>query len=188
MHVTQIDIPKKSLINNHLPAIHYSDCFTGEFRANQDIQVETVARYFLNYNPTWLTWLMTLRNWLVKPFGLQTGDDSSPVLAITKGEKASFFDVLEVSDEEILLYANDKHLSACFLVILSGLHHQYEITFSTTVHYHNNLGRIYFFFVKPFHILIIKAMLIRIIKKFSQTNKKLYHEKKCYNASCCREY
>jgi len=167
MHISQIAIPQYSLITKSLPANHYADCFSCQFKSNQSIQLDSVARFLLNYNPVWVKWLIVFRNMLVKPFGLQTGTEKSPILTISKGGNVAFFKVLDATDEEVLLYAADKHLSACLSVIMNRLHNQYEISVSTTVYFHNNLGKVYFFFVKPFHILIVKSMLIRMIKNFS---------------------
>jgi hypothetical protein len=41
---------------------------------------------------------------------------------------------------------------------------------STIVHYNNLLGRVYFFFVKPFHKLIIHAMLKMIKTRINKIN------------------
>ena len=170
MKISQIDIPTSSLINKSLPVNHYADCFSCEFRSKETVLLESIARSFLNYNPGWVKCLVVLRNILVKPFNLQTGTEKSAIITISKGSKASIFKVLEMNDDELLLYYEDKHLDACFSIMLNRLHHQNEITASTTVYFHNNLGRIYFFFIKPFHILIIKSMLIRVTNNFLLTN------------------
>ena len=171
MRVTKTAFPEKSVIKNHLPIIHYADCFKGEMNTSSNVQLTSIARFLLNYNPAWIVWLMKLRNCLVKPFGLQTGEGMQPVLAIRKGEKAGFFDMIEVNDEEILLYATDKHLSACLSIMLISDTYKYNVMLSTTVCYHNLFGRIYFFFIKPFHIVIIKSMITSVINKFSLNNK-----------------
>jgi len=165
--ILKIPIPKGSLINNQLNPIHYADCYQAEFRTKQDITPESIVIYLLNYSPKWVEGLMLLRNLLVKPFGLQTSNGELPILTISKGKKVSVFEILERTDDEVLLCYTDKHLDACLSVMLTKLHHQHEVTITTTVHYNNNLGRIYFFLIKPFHILIVKTMLIQMIRQLS---------------------
>lgn len=165
--IHKIPIPKGSLINNQPMSIHYVDCYQAEFRTQRDVSVESMVRYLLNYNPKWVEWLMLLRNLIVKPFGLQTSNGDSPILTIAKGKKVSVFEILECTDDEVLLCYTDKHLDACLSVMLTKLHHQHEVTITTIVHYHNNIGRIYFFLIKPFHILIVKTMIIQMIRQLS---------------------
>ena len=186
MRISKTTIPQKSQIKNYLPVIDYADCFIGEIKTNEDLQLLTIARHILNFNPGWMVWLMNLRNWLVRPFGLWTSNGIQPVLAIKKGKKAGFFYVLDITDEEILLYANNKHLSACLSIMLIRDTRKYDVAASTTVCYHNFLGRFYFFFIKPFHVIITKSMITSIITNYSSIHKTNYHEKKCFNASCCR--
>ncbi|WP_320051762.1 DUF2867 domain-containing protein [uncultured Acetobacteroides sp.] len=169
MNALKIATPEKSLMRDCFTTIHYSDSFSGEIISRQPIQVTSIARYLLNYNPTWLVWLYKVRNCLVRPLGLQTGEEvEQPVLAIRKGERAGFFDVQEVTDEEVLLYASDKHLSASLSFRLEIQPYKYKVTVTTKVCYHNFWGRVYFFVVKPFHILIIKSMITSITNEFSE--------------------
>lgn len=165
--ILKTTIPQQSLVHTVVKSIHYSDSYKAEFRTLRTVQVKDMMRFLLNYNPKWVQWLMYIRNLLVKPLGLQTDADEAPILSISKGNKASVFEILECTDEEVVLYYADKHLDASLSVMLNKLHHQHEMIVTTTVHYNNNLGRVYFFFVKPFHILIIKTMIIQMIKQFS---------------------
>ena len=49
-----------------------------------------------------------------------------------------------------------------------------NLTISTTVEYNNWFGKLYFFPVRPFHKLIVPAMLKGIIKKLEKDIKKIY--------------
>jgi len=173
MQIFKIPIPQNSLVSKAFPVIDYSDCFCTNFNFPKEIRLENCVRYSLSSRPFWADILMQIRNILVKPFGLKTGIKDKmvqPVSAInlSKGNKISFFEVLESNDEEVVLIASDKHLTACLSIKIKKNHDQYEIFLSTIVKFHNYLGHVYFFFVKPFHILIMRAMLNRMINHFTK--------------------
>ncbi|MDR1652533.1 MAG: DUF2867 domain-containing protein [Prevotellaceae bacterium] len=41
-----------------------------------------------------------------------------------------------------------------------------KISIITVVHFHNALGKVYFFVIRPFHKIIVKAMIKRLLIKF----------------------
>lgn len=43
-----------------------------------------------------------------------------------------------------------------------------ELKITTIVKYNNRLGRMYFFFIRPFHIIIIYSLLKRIKNKYER--------------------
>lgn len=166
MKIMETFIPGSSVVTSIMPYYHYSDCFTANLASGEKAPVTSLARFLLNYSPDWMKRLMQLRNILVRPFGLQTGNALGTVISIQKGDKAGFFTVAEVTDEEVVLLGEDKHLSACLSVVLiPGTKYQ-QVYLITTVKYHNLLGRIYFFFVRPFHVFIIRRMVQRLVEQF----------------------
>lgn len=114
-------------------------------------------------SPKWIVRLMQLRNSIVKCFGLKTEattiNESSyyPI-----GSKAMVFKVTDRNDNEIICSEDDKHL----LFLTSILHQQdtNEIYVTTTVKYHNKWGKIYFFFIKPFHQIVVKTLIKKLSK------------------------
>jgi hypothetical protein len=115
---------------------------------------------------------MKIRNFLVA-LGLNTGAKNvkdrlrHPVISISKGSQVSIFNVLELTDEEVLLFIPDKHLDAWLSFIIQGLPGHQEIVISTTVKYHNLIGKIYFNLIQPFHVLIIRSILNRLLIQYS---------------------
>ena len=176
MQISQIPISKNSLIVCALPVTHYSDCFCAQFNSELTLSLEDGIRYLFYNRPRWLRTLMEFRNILVKPLGLKTEAEANkkhiiPMINIYKGGRIAFFDVLECDEKEVLLYISDNHLDACLSIQLSNTFNLYEIHISTTVMLHNIGGRIYFFFIKPFHILIMRSMLHRLVKHFIHNKK-----------------
>lgn len=97
--------------------------------------------------PGWADALLRLRNTLVRPFGLKTGEPDKPI-----------FPTCLETDDELVLGTDDKHLNFRIGVIRNGG----RIYMSTWVHPHNLWGRGYLAAVMPFHILISRGAVARM--------------------------
>lgn len=165
------EIPIDSLIQITLPQTKFNDCYSVFFQSDRKIDVEeAVHSFFSNMKVKWVDALFKLRNYLVKPFKLYTPENvvttSNTNERITKGGKVAFFDVLEVRDEEILLFADDSHLKAWFSVFIDNSSILKRITFTTTVQTKNRFGKLYLAIINPFHKLIIKTMLKKVAQQY----------------------
>ncbi len=150
--ILKVDIPQKSIISNDFGKIDYVDSYRITKPVNESIEKITDHIFRL---PQWAIALMNLRNSLVKPFGLKTDND-------IKNEDGRFFAIIGKNDDEIAMGESDKHLNFRTSVLVDK-----ELSYiylSTIVHYNNNLGKLYFLFVKPFHRIIIKSLLRRELK------------------------
>jgi hypothetical protein len=99
--------------------------------------------------PGWVRSLFAVRDAIVKPFGLKTSADN-------QGLK-TFFPILAESADELIMGEADKHLDFRVSVMTSKQAGMSSVT--TVVHYHNFWGKMYFFFVKMVHGLMMKNML-----------------------------
>lgn len=101
--------------------------------------------------PAWAQALLTLRNALVRPFGLKTG-------AAAGAKTSGIFPVCKESADELIVGLDDRHLD--FRVAL--MRQDGRLYMSTWVQPHNLAGRIYLKVVMPFHILISRSMVARM--------------------------
>lgn len=170
MKTISTEIPTKSLIQITLPQTTFNDCYSVFLQTDRKLDVqETVHSFFSNMKLKWIEALFKLRNYLVKPFNLYTPENvvtKSTNERIIKGGKVAFFDVLEVKEEEVLLFADDTHLKAWFSVFIDNDSVSKRITFTTTVQTKNRFGKIYLAVIKPFHKLIIKVMLKKVAQQY----------------------
>jgi len=105
---------------------------------------------------------MSLRNSIVKVFGLKTGNSKQIEKAsyYPVGSRAMLFTVVNRNDNEIVMGENDKHLNFRTSVLLDRkADDTTDIYLTTLVHYNNLLGKTYFFFVKPFHRMLLKSQM-----------------------------
>lgn len=166
------EIPANSLVEAYLPA-SYSDVFectvvNGKSFTPDDLQVN-----FWTTQPKWLEYLFKIRNILVKPFGLSDGKGSNEEFAncIRSGGQLGMVNVPPKTPEETILELSDKHLDAILSVYIKedkeGTDIKRTVVTSTLVHYHNKLGVIYFFFIRPFHKIVVRSMLSQCVRRMS---------------------
>lgn len=84
------------------------------------------------------------------------------------GQKLGLFKVFYKSENEAILGEDDKHLNfKVSLLIKPSIVTQtnQQLTITTAVTFHNWFGKLYFLPVRPFHKLIVPAIMKDMIKK-----------------------
>jgi hypothetical protein len=120
------------------------------------------AERVLGRTPRWVGRLTKLRNVVVRPFGLKTGaePDASP------DSRIGIFPLISQAPGRVVLGLDDRHLDFRILVEVNGLGAgRQEVAVSTIVKTHNLLGRTYLAIVKPFHRIIVPAVLAQLSVK-----------------------
>lgn len=137
------DIPSGSAVLNGFGRVDYRDAY--QIRVNTEDCAEQIARQVMKL-PGWVSALFRLRNAIVRIFGLKTG-----------GGVVVVFPTVYRSEDEVVTGLPDSHLD--FRVSFFKDRAGGTVTMTTVVHYNNALGRLYFFFVRPFHKVIAKTLL-----------------------------
>lgn len=139
----------------------YVDTFS---TTNNVDNIETITKNVFHTLPKWVISLLKLRNYLVGFLGLKNTAKQQADLEIVEGGKLGFFNIYQVSPILVTMGENDKHLD--FQVyVLDDQRSDYNIHVTTAVQFNNSLGKAYFTLVKPFHKLIVKAMVKQAYKK-----------------------
>ncbi|MFD2562730.1 DUF2867 domain-containing protein [Aquimarina rubra] len=170
MKVEKCSLPKASLLSKN--KFDYSDSFKAEFTDKEDTtDIIVMTKAFFSASPGWIGKLFVLRNKMVSVFGLKTGNKikgKEDVLQNFKGEigeQIGIFKVFNKSDNEIILGEDDSHLNFRVSLLLEPKEDSRKnLTISTIVNFNNWFGKLYFLPVKPFHKLIVPAMLKSTIK------------------------
>ena len=157
---SKTEIPAKSLVNRYFPA-DYKDAFVCEINRDSQLTPDDIMVRFWTDFPTWVDFLFRVRNFLVKFVGLEGSKNSFQDLedCIRAGGQSKFASVPDKNDSETVLLLDDKHLDA-YLSVYTEETPEYKLVYAITlVHFKNRLGRIYFFFIRPFHGLIVRSTL-----------------------------
>jgi hypothetical protein len=171
-------LPEGSMLQNELDGHHHQDTFRLTVRgegyshlSSQQVLAE-VLEGFLVRRPTGVSWLMHVRNFLVKPLKLRTSPLGCPVSSLLSQQDGPRFSgkypVLAASispgdrRSQVLLGADDRHLAfrSCVGVqIVSDS--QIDFTLGTRVRYSNWFGRVYMSLIDRVHRSYIAPAMLR---------------------------
>ena len=170
--IIKSEIPKTSKLFEIFELYDYSDCFLGTFTDPEgSITTIDICRSFFTSAPGWSRALFEMRNRFVSLIGLKTpGKESFSEEALEnfkceEGQRLGLFKVFLKEDHEIILGEEDKHLNFRISILREKEDgSSWKLRLSTVVQFHNRLGKIYFWIIRPFHVVIVKQMLKRIIQ------------------------
>lgn len=177
MKVRKVKFPAASALK--VLDYDYSDSYQGKYYdADDSIGLEDIGKAFFASAPGWTKFLFALRNKIVPIFGLKVPDTGKSPEEIAENfsfepnESIGLFKVYSKTENEVIMGEDDQHLN--FRISLLKAADPTEkamknLSISTTVEFNNRLGRLYFLPVKPFHRLIVAAMLKRTIKQIENS-------------------
>ncbi len=154
------------------------DSFEGELtERGRNVDITAVGKAFFTSGPVWGKKMFAFRNKIVGLFGLKTGAEKEKKqpgndAQYEVGERIGLFKVFDKTNNEIILGEDDRHLDFRVSLLFDKNEDEEEnsLTISTTVKFHNWLGVLYFLPVRPFHKLIVPAMLKNMIHKLERAN------------------
>ena len=168
----EVPLPAGSLVASAFAVTHYADAFAITLPPGVAADVDAIVRALPSAAPWWVDVLMRIRNRALRLVGLRTSRaaDTAPAnrAPLKPGDHAGIFTVFARTDDEILMGGDDRHLDFRASVLSRVEGERRAIVLSTVVHYNGSLGRVYFFFVRPFHRLIIPAMLWRLGRQLAE--------------------
>lgn len=170
------NLPQKSILNSSSD-FEFIDGYKANFNDDK-VDIQKIGKLFFSTGPKWIVKLFNLRNKIVKLFGLKTSNKIAEKekqlenFNCEPNQQIGLFKVFHRSENEVVIGEDDKHLDfrvSLFLRENGEAENGKELTISTLVKFNNWFGRLYFIPVKPFHKVIVPAMLKGII---SNLNKK----------------
>jgi hypothetical protein len=141
-----------------LAGAQFADAFCIEI-SDRDLDARRAAERMLARQPRWAEALVSLRNFLVAPLGLKT---SGAGLA-TPRDMIGIFPVVSQTPGRLIAGFNDRHLDFRVVVDVTPPGGARQVTATTLVKTHNWFGRTYLAIIKPFHRLIVPALLRQVV-------------------------
>ena len=142
-----------------LSGAQFIDAFRAEVGATQLSAREACTRMVL-HGPRWIDALTRLRNILVTPFGLKKSGEG----AYAPGGLIGLFPVLSETPDRLVAGFDDSHLDFRIVVEIAGDAPLRRVTLTTLVRTNNLLGRTYLALITPFHKLVARSMMGRIVE------------------------
>ncbi len=140
-----------------LPGAQFIDAFSIS-TGTTTLTARQAAERMLGRSPWWVEALMKLRDTIVTPLGLKTAKSARH----DEIEKVGFFPLLSETPERIVAGFNDSHLDFRVVIDVTSAESGQRVTATTIVLMHNWIGRIYLSTIKPFHRMVVRAMLQQV--------------------------
>lgn len=166
--VSAVPPPADSLAAPSLPRVDYADAYMARLPAGRRYTLDEAVALVLATAPGWVKGLMRLRNTLVRPFGLKVGpprDAPGRGGPLLPGARVGIFRVFDRRPNELLLGEDDRHLDFRVSLLLRDEGERQVTIVTTVVCFHNALGRAYFTLVRPFHQIIVPALIRRALRR-----------------------
>lgn len=161
-HISYVDLPTTSRLNEYVLEGDFIDCIFAP-SAKTKRSAEQLTKLAFGHMPPWIKRLMQLRNAIVGVFGLKTGDvgvaHKKMPDKLKVDDKLGVFRVCYISEDEVILGEDDKHLNFRVSVLKSDE----GSVVSTWVRTHNIFGKTYLAIIMPFHRLITQHTAKRLI-------------------------
>jgi hypothetical protein len=152
-----VEVEVRAEVRGLLPKADFADAFSLTIN-DPSVDAITAAHRAIERPPGWISSLMQLRDAIVKPLGLRTGQDG----ALARMDRIGVFPVLSKAPERVVLGLDDKHLDFRLAIDVATLDaRRREIVATTLVQTHNWLGRTYLALILPFHRRIVPALMAR---------------------------
>lgn len=163
LNVQKVDLPTETLVARAFPRLDYADAYRVRLPDGAPNDLDAVARAALGTVPRRVALLMRLRDRLVGLIGLKTANRSAlrgiSHDTLKVGDRLGIFKVFDRRADELLLGEDDRHLDFRVSVLVRNDGSADWAIVSTVVRFNSWLGRAYFLPVRPFHKLIVPAML-----------------------------
>ena len=168
MQVIECDLPSGSALSREMIRNAY---FHDSYRApltREGLGIVEVFFALFGHTPIWVKLILIVRNAVAKAVGLE----APTVVEIMKpnmrseyrvGDKIGPWPIFFIADNEIVAGRNNKHLDFRVSVLKAADGDATSVVVSTICSVHNLLGKIYLFFIVPFHRAGVRSLLANAI-------------------------
>jgi len=163
--VTRVAPPSPSAIEDWYRGADLLDSYAVTLPPGASDDVGVLAKALFSALPLWTRGLLRLRDEIMRPLGVKTTAEIAEAGAVDGRDRIAFFPVIQRSPSEIILGEDDRHLDfrASVLMQADDGAGSRRLVFTTVVRCHNRLGRLYLGVIQPFHILIVRSNLGRLV-------------------------
>jgi Protein of unknown function (DUF2867) len=162
-----VPLPLESGIASLFAGSDLADSFAITLPPAGTRDILTLSRCLFGHPAPWISILLFLRDGGMRLFGVKTSRQLRSTLRQANQDRIDFFRVHAVTENEVIIGEDDKHLDfrASVLLRRREADSQDELVATTVVHCHNLLGRIYLAVILPFHRLIVRSNLNRAARR-----------------------
>ena len=168
MNVTECDLPPSSVLDRRVVAsAYFRDSYRAPLRNPRQDMVDIFFAIF-GHHPGWMKASLLTRNWIASRCGLDVPAASDIMNASCKehyqvSDTIGPWPIFSLSETELVAGRDNKHLD--FRLSLIRIMHDEvpSVVVSTICSVHNWSGKLYLFFIVPFHKWGVKRLISRAI-------------------------
>jgi len=164
MTVVECDVPFGSMLSRDLiERAYFRDSYRVPLSRRELGIVDVFFGIFAHY-PLWMKLLLIVRNKVASLAGLEAPTASEILHAgrqdrYVVGEKIGVWPIFSLSDDEVVAGRNNKHLDFRVSVLKLPDGDGSSVVVSTVCTIHNLSGKLYLFFVVPFHRYGVRKLM-----------------------------
>jgi len=151
--------PSGSILLKNWQEYDYLDCFSVQLPKPETVD-SALTRFFGKTNGG-VVYISNEKGQINK-YRLEKNNEDLSDIYYQVVSKAVMFNVIDRTKTEIVLGKEQKHLDFRTTILVENTGRETIMYSATAVRYNKLTGQIYFFFVKPFHRLLIKFFLKKI--------------------------
>ena len=164
MHVIECDVPISSALSQDLIRSAY---FHDSYRVpllRPGLSIVDIFFALFGHTPRWMKAMLITRNAVAKWCGLEAPTVGEILKSAIRenysvGDKIGPWPIFFIGDDEIVAGRNNKHLDFRLSVLRVREGDAESVVVSTICSVHNLAGKIYLFFIVPFHRTGIRSLL-----------------------------
>lgn len=168
MTVVSCDIPASSILDRHsVDAAYFRDSYA-VLVSNAYMSMPSIFFGIFGHHPKWVKSALIIRNRFAARFGLEVPPDSEILNPSIKanyqvGDTIGPWPIYGLTQTELVAGRNNKHLDFRLSILKTPCTDGPSIIVSTICNVHNLSGKIYLFFIVPFHKWGVKRLLTAAI-------------------------
>jgi Protein of unknown function (DUF2867) len=164
MRVVECDVPSSSVLSRELLGnADFHDSYRAPL-ARPDVAVVDLFFALFGHTPLWMKLLLIVRNAAVRLIGLEAPTVAEIIKPEVRdsyrvGEKIGPWPIFFMADDEIVAGRNNKHMDFRLSVLKVKDGGATDVVVSTICTVHNVFGKIYLFFIIPFHRHGVRSLI-----------------------------
>lgn len=168
MNVTECDLPPSSVLDRRIVnSAYFRDSYRAPIRNPRQGMVDIFFAIF-GHHPRWMKGVLIARNWIAARFGLDVPKASDILNASRKehyqvGDTIGPWPIFLLTETELVAGRDNRHLDFRLSVLRLAHDEVPSVVVSTICSVHNWSGKIYLFFIVPFHKWGVKRLISKAI-------------------------
>jgi hypothetical protein len=168
MTVAECDFPSTSVLDRRLiEAAYFHDSYRAPLSCTRASVVDIFFAIF-GHHPMWLKILLIVRNRIASFCGLDAPTASEIINLEIKnsygiGDKIGVWPIFSLTETELVAGRDNKHLDFRLSVLRLTDVETVSVVVSTVCTVHNAIGRLYLFFIVPFHKWGVQRLILNAI-------------------------